>query len=289
MITVESFAQGERQLGKSVHLHDGVWWVKTAPFYFKPILEFHPIALKSAKPHPWLALMGYSHQVADPSQATRHMKWNILQGDDLRHYSLERLPGKKRNQVRQSVNSCRVEQVSNIESLLEEMKIINISQALRFEASDGKGDFLPPAYYERNTAKWRQDMLKIFRHPGHWFMGAFVADKLAAYVDLIQIEDTWMFGAVKSRDDYLSYRPVDALYFTILIMASQCQDCNRVVNGGGDNERETLTHFKSQFLLKPMVCPYYSRTLLPLDKLRKLRERIQFTDAGNLFLQSDRK
>lgn len=288
MITVDTFAQEEQRLGKTVHFHGGVWWVKTAPFYFKPIHEFHPIAPKSAKPHPWLALMGYSHQVADPSQATRHLKCNILQGDDLRYFSLERLPGKKRNQVRQSVKNCRVEHVSDVEPLLEEMKSINISQALRFEAMEGKGDFLPAVYYEQNTAKWREDMLKIFRHPGHRFMGAFVADQLAAYVDLIQIEDTWVFGAVKSSDDYLSYRPVDALYFSILTMASQCLDCQRVVNGGGD-ERESLTHFKSQFLLKSVLCPYFSRTLLPMENLRKLRDAIRHRKLGRGSFQADRK
>ena len=274
MITAETFALGERQLGKQVHLHDGVWWVKTAPFYFKPVHEFHPFAPRCAKPHPLQALMGYSHQVAAPSQATRLLRSNILQGEDLQNFSLERLPGKKRNNVRQSIRNCRVQHVMDIEPFLDEMKRINISQALRFEATDGKGDYLPAAYYEQQTAQWREDMLKLFRHPGHRFIGAFVEDKLAAYVDLIEIETTWMFGAVKSSDDYLPYRPVDALYFTILTMASQCEDCQRVVNGGG-NERESLTHFKSQFLLKSVLCPYYSRTLLPLETLRKLRNRIK--------------
>lgn len=288
MITVETFAREEQRLGKQVHFHDGVWWVKTAPFYFKPIHEFHPIAPKSAKPHPWRALMGYSHQVADPSQATRHLRCNILQGDDLRSFSLDRLLPPKRRIVRQGIKNCRVEHVIDVEPLLDEMKSINISQALRFEAADGKGDYLPAAYYEQQTAKWREDMLKIFRHPGHRFMGAFVEDKLAAYVDLIQIEDTWMFGAVKSSDDYLSYRPVDALYFTILTMASQCPECNRVVNGGGD-ERESLTRFKSQFLLKSVLCPYYSRILLPMEKLRKLRKVIQHPNFGRLSTQAERK
>ena len=288
MITEELFAREDLRLGKTVYYHDGIWWVKTAPFYYKPINEFHPMPPKSAKPHPLRALMGYSHQVPDHSQATRHLRYNVLQGDDLRRFSLEHLPSPKRRVVRQGIKNCRVEHVTNIEPLLEEMKNTNVSQALRFEAMGGKGDYLPADYYEKHTLKWREDMLKIFRHPGHWFMGAFVGDKLAAYVDLVQIEDTWMFGAVKSSDDYLSFRPVDALYFTILTMASHCPDCNRVVNGGGD-ERESLTRFKSQFLLKSMLCPYYSRTLLPMEKLRQLRKLIKHSISGRLPFQAARK
>ena len=63
-------------------------------------------------------------------------------------------------------------------------------------------------------------------------------------------------------------------------MASQCDVCKKVVNGGGFDERESLTFFKSQFLLTPVDLPYYTRTLLPIESLwdvfpeALLRERI---------------
>jgi hypothetical protein len=280
MIAEETFAKEEKRLGKQVHLHDGVWWVRTAPLYCKPVHEFRPFPPKSAKPHPLKALLGYSHQVPDPAQATRCVRMNVLQGEDLRSFSLERLRGKKRNQVRMGIRDCRVEAFDQSDALLEQMRMINISQAKRFEGARESGTFLPSDYYELHASSWREEILKLFSHQGHQFIGAFVGDKLAAYINLIRIEETWMFGAVKSCNEYLQHRPVDALYFTTLSMASQSGECIRVVNGGGDDERESLTFFKGQFFLNPVPLPYYSRAILPIERLRSLKSRISCRRLG---------
>jgi len=270
MISEEAFAREEQRLGKNVHFHDGVWWVRAAPFYCKPIHEFGPFPPESARPKNLKALLGYSHQVPDPTQATRCLRWNVLQGDDLRHFSLERLRGKKRNQVRMGIRDCRIEALSQSDALLEQMRLINISQAKRFEGVGEHGTFLPAEHYELHASQWGEGILRLFSHQGHQFVGAFVGDTLAAYVDLLQVAGTWMFGAVKSHNVHLQHRPVDALYFTILSMASQNGECNRVVNGGPDGERGSLTYFKEEFLLRVVPVPYYSRTLLPTTRLRNL-------------------
>ena len=274
MITEETFAQEEARLGKPVHLHDGVWWVQVAPGYCKPVHEFHPFPPARSRPRLLKAWVGYSHQVPDAAQGTRNMAWNVLQGEDLADFSLERLKSKRRNMVRGGLRDCRVDAMSPDETTLEQMRQINISQARRFTAIQEKATFLPPDYYVAQASQWRADMLKLFGHSGHQFFGAYVDDRLVAYIDLIRVEDTWMFGAVKSCDEDLKHRPVDALYFHILLSASQCGDCRRVVNGGGPDERPGLTSFKGEFLLKPVVVPYYTRTLIPLDQLRRLKNLI---------------
>ena len=109
MVTEETFAKEEKRLGKQVHLHDGVWWVRTAPLYCKPVHEFRAFPPKSARPHPLKALLGYSHQVPDPAQATRCIRMNVLQGEDLRSFSIERLSIKRRGKVRSGIRDCRVE------------------------------------------------------------------------------------------------------------------------------------------------------------------------------------
>lgn len=270
MISEETFAREEKARGKPVHCHDGVWWVKQAPFYCKPIHEYRPFPPKSARPHPLKALVGFSHQVPDPAQATRFVRMNVLQGEDLRNFSLERIKSKRRNLVRMGMKQCRIEALTQSDALLEQMRQINIMQARKLESAGGGGSFLSSDYYDRHAARWREETQSLFRHPGHRFIGAFVGDALAAYVNLVQIEDTWLFGAVKSSSEYLARRPVDALYFTALTMASQCGDCKRVVNGGGD-ERQGLAHFKGEFLLTPVSIPYFTQTFIPLDALRKLK------------------
>lgn len=281
MSSAEMFAKEEARLGRHVHFHDGVWWGQSAPFYCKPVHEFRPFPPRSARPHPLQAWMGYSHQVPEAAQATRTLRWNAIQGDELRSFSLQRLRSNRRNKVRAGLRDCRVEVVDEQEVLLEEMRAMNVSQAKRFDGMRDPGSYLPAEYYERHAEKWRGDMRNLFRHSGHRFVGAFVGDRLAAYVDLIQIEDTWMFGAVKSHADYLSHRPVDALYFTVLDMASKSGECARVLNGGGDSELESLARFKAEYYLLPVDVPYYSQTLLPMARLRRLKTRLAFRRSKN--------
>ena len=280
-VSEEEFAAGEAALGKKVHLHDDVWWVQKSRFYCKPVHEFRCLRPGKVAPSLWESLLGYSHRVDSPEQQGHEMRWNIIQGEDLREFSLERLPGKKRNNIRQGLKNCHVKIVSHIEPLLPAMKAINVVQARRFDAQGDRRAYLAASYYEEKEPEWRRDMSKVFAHPGHTFVGAFVDEHLAAYIDLIQIEDTWMFGAVKSHDDFLERRPVDALYFATLSVAARNPYCARVVNGGGE-ERESLTRYKSQFLLMSTIVPYHTRMRMPSSiaslarrpRLRKLDSRM---------------
>jgi hypothetical protein len=273
LISEETFAKEEARLGKKVHFHDGVWWVKPAPLYCKPVHPFRAFQPGAARPHFGKALLGYSHQVPDALQATRYLWWNILEGEDLRDFRLDFLKPKRRNMIRQGLSGCSVAPYVASEENVERMRRINISQATRLDRGGESGSYLPADYYETHAAKWREGILKLFTHRGHQLIGAFVGGTLAAYVDVIKIEDTWMFGAVKSQDEYLCHRPVDALYFTILTMASKDLECKRVLNGGRE-ERPGLRHFKRQYHLCPVSVPVYTWSLLPIDRVRSLRERV---------------
>jgi len=267
-------------LGRQVHFHDGVWWVKSAPFYYKPVHEFRPFPPKHAKPNPVKAMLGYSHQVPNSTQAKRFLRWNILNSDKLKIFTLDRLKSAKRRAIRKGLKECHVEQFKPSDNNLERMRLINISQARRFKKIGEVDTYLPEDYYNLNAAHWREDMIKQFSHQAHQFIGAFVNEQLVAYIDLIVIEDTWLFGAVKSCDDYLDHRPVDALYFNIINRASQCGKCSRVVNGGGYEERVSLTRFKEEYLLEPTDLPYYSITFLSMNKLMKLKSALLIWRRG---------
>lgn len=274
VISESTFAQGEAMLGRAVHFHDGVWWVRSAPFYYKPVHEFRSFPPSIARPERLKAILGYSHQVPDAAQATHSLQWHVLQGDDLQHFSIESLKPAKRRAIRRGLADCRVGPYELTKRNLEAMRQINISQARRFAGAGESGSFLPAEHYEEKASEWRERMTQLVRHRGHQLVGAFFGEELAAYIDLIRIEDTWMFGAVKSCDEFLPHRPVDAMYFTILSMASQDQSCSRVVNGGPVGERASLAYFKEQFLLNVVSLPYFTRSFLSYEKLRYLHARV---------------
>lgn len=261
-ITEKVFADAELERGKEVHLSDGVWWLKKAPFYYRPLNKMRLIKPGSAKPKFFKALLGFSYRVESPVSRGYDLNFNMLCGENMNDYDIDKIPSKKRNQVRKGIKSCEVRLVEDITPLLPEMKTINILQAKRFDSMGEFQDYLPAEYYETNEEKWRKEMLQVYSHPGHSFIGAFVDNALAAYIDLIQIEDCWEFGAVKSHDEYFSFQPVDALYFHVLRAASRNPHCRFVINGGGNTERESLTKFKMQFLLNPTTVHNYTYSLV---------------------------
>jgi len=280
MISEEIFAREERRLGKSVHYHDGRWWVESAPFYYKPIHEFNPFPPKSARPRPIKAVAGYSHQVPVPAMANRQVVYNVLDGDNLRKFSMESLKPAKRRAVRKGQKDCVIDFITPTDENLEQIRLCNISLAERCEGVREPGSFKPASYYMEHASQWREDIMALFHHKGHRFVGAFVDNKLVAYINLIIIEDTWSFSAIKSITEHLEHRPVDVLYFSLLTQASQASvsgECKRVINGGGIDELESLARFKADYMLLPVAFPYYSHTILPLDTLRRLKSLINFS------------
>lgn len=261
-VDANNFAMAEIALGRRLHEHDGVWWIEAQRAYYKPLNEFQPIVPGVARPHPWKSLAGFSHQVGIGSQANRFVAYNILDGEDLAGFCIARLPQKKRNQVRQGQRACRVEFLTGSEHELEEMRLVNIVQAQRFAEAGADESYLPAAYYEDHAEPWRSEMRLRFKHPGNHFLAAWVGEELAAYVVMMTIEDTWIVGAVKSDSKHLGSRPVDALYFHALSLASSTPHCRRVVNGG-PSEAEGVHRFKRQFLFRPVEFPYRTSTWLP--------------------------
>jgi hypothetical protein len=269
MISEYQFAEEERRLGKHVHRHDGVWWVQTAPGYCKPVQEFRALSPRTVRPSLLRSLAGYSHQVVDQVQGNRVLSWMVLDGQMLRDFSLESLPGKKRNQVRKGMRNCKVSVIEPTDGCIEAMSGINISQARRFQSANDRPDFLPPEHYVKNSEIWKSNILKLFRHKAHTFWGAVVGDRLVAYINAVEIADTWNIAAVKAHSDFLSFCPIDALYFHVYEAASRDGSCLRVVNGGPDPDRPSLNRYKEQFLFRTLDVPYYSRSLIPLSLAKR--------------------
>lgn len=274
-ISEKVFADAELERGKEVHLNDGVWWVKKAPFYYRPLNKMRIIEPRTAKPKFLKAFLGFSYRVESPVGRGYDLNFNMLSGENMKDYDLDKIPSKKRNQVRKGIKSCEVRLVEDITPLLPEMKTINILQAKRFDSMGEFQDYLPADYYETNEELWRKEMIANYSHPAHSFIGAFVDNALAAYIDLIQIEDCWEFGAVKSHDDYFSFQPVDALYFHTLRAASRNPHCKYVINGGGNSERESLTKFKMQFLLNPTTIHNYTYSFVSGKAVSNIKELIK--------------
>ena len=251
MLSEAEFAREQEKLGLRIHQNGGVWWEQVNRMYCKPAFEFQVLRPGTARPHLRHALLGYSHQVPEASLGNRTVRFMILEGDDLRGFDIPRLSVKKRNQVRKGLDQCEVRPLDEIESHLEQMRLINMSQAARQDRVD-----VPPEYYEQKAEAWRRQIRLYFSHAGYRWSGAFRDGTLIAYLSTLSVAGVTFVQVVKSHTDHLISCPVDALYYKALLGASRDPGCQMVVNGGPANRG--LDHFKEQFLFRPRPFSYYT-------------------------------
>lgn len=270
-ISEDEFAFDELKRGKKLHKSENFWWIERYKFYFVPLNKMR-IVNSDERLLPFkIAPLGYSFRTNNFNRKGFDLIFNVLEGENLLNYDINKIT-KSRNVLKQGLKNCEVKVVQDIRPYLKDMKAININQALRFDKMGAKKDYLSASYYNEKEKKWVQDMLDNFEHVGHFLVGAFVDNQLAAYIDLTIIENLWEFGAVKSHDDFLQYRPVDALYFNVIRSASLNPYCDCVINGGGINERESLTKFKSRFLLQPTAVNFRTNSFVPIKIMNFMKK-----------------
>lgn len=285
MLTEHDFADQARQLGREVHQHGGVWWEKHQIGYCKPAFEFRPFPPGQARPRFARSFLGYSHQVPDARLGTRVVEYMVLEGEDLKSFSMKSLRSEKRNQVRKGLKSCEVRLITDVEPVLEAMRQINVTQAERQMLTGRFGK--PARYYTEQMEAWRAEIRRWFSLPGREWWGAFVNGELGAYMLTFQVETVRFIGLMKTHTDSLKLCLTDAIYFLVLESAAREESCRRIINGGP--LRPSLDRYKEQFLFKRTPIPYYTApvTLVRLGmRLLRLKEAARF--KWQCFLGSSR-
>ncbi len=254
-MTLDEYVQFQQKLGKRIHSSDGVWWERVHPFYCRPAYQFQTFRPKTAKPRFSRSALGYSHQVPTPEDGNRTMEWMILEGDDLAHFSLDRLKSEKRTRIRKGLKHCDIQLILDIEPHLENARQINITQASRLMA---KGNFpgLPATAYTERAKLWRDEFRRVFRESGCDWWGAFAEEQLVAYMLTQQVVGDLWVHTVKSHTAFMGLCPSDALHYTVLESASRGGTCQRVIHGG--RGAESLVRFKELYGFRVKAVPYFT-------------------------------
>ena len=277
MLTEAQYVEQQRALGRRIHEHDGVFWEEIHPFYCKPAFVYKAFACGAARPARWRSLLGYSHQVLRPEQANRSLPVMVLPRERLEGFGLPALPQKKRNNVRRALEHCEVRMIENIESVLERLRAINLSQAVRHD--QGAGSEVSAQRYTAEADAWRAQMRREAALAGREWWGAYVGGELAAYLRTFQVEDIRVIQQAKADTDYLKSYPMDAIYYNVLLAAAADPVCRLIVNGRP--QHPSLNHYKEQFLFRADEFPYYSShaLLVELGK-RALQLQKRFRRTG---------
>jgi hypothetical protein len=253
-MTSEEYIERVLAIGYDVHLNDGVWWIKTFPFFYEPAIPYQALNRGESKPKIHKALFGYRYIVSNEKEANKYRSILLLNEERLRNFGMQSLSSSKRAQVRKGLRLTEIRKIETIEAVLDDMKDICISQAMR----TGHGE--PPKYYIRHYEEWRASLIKQFNiyktEKESW--GAFYRGSLIAFINIFQVDGTMMISNVSSHTDHLDKCPNDALLFTILDDCRNRQDCKKVSYGDWSLDRPSLNEFKQKYGFERVDLPMYA-------------------------------
>lgn len=278
-LTEGEYAGQLRHLGRAVHEHDGVWWVESGRFYVRPAFEFRMLAPRSAKPRWIRAPLGYSHPVPAGHPGRFSRDYMILEGEDLRQFSLDRLSGKKRNQVRKGWKNCTVQRIADLEPHLDAFRDMIVSQKTRLGEQDRSR--VPLGHFLDAEGPWRTELRRDFGWPGREWWGAWVEGRLVAYLEALQIDTVRFIEKMRCHTDFLPSCASDAIYFAALESAAQDPSCHRVINSRPVHG--SLDRYKEQFLFRRAAVPFYTSNWMLYRASRLwlgLRRRARRSSAG---------
>lgn len=288
-MTYEEFIERVLEIGYDVHFNDGVWWIKSAPFFYNPVVPSQIIEPGKAKPKMYKALLGYSHHVSDKKYANKCESILLLGGERLRNFGIQSLSSSKRAQVRKGLRLTEIKKIENIELVIEDMKEIEISKATRIK------QVKRPEYYVKHYKKWSEWTIKQFNadrgKKEYW--GSFYNDSLVAFMKIYQMDDTMIISYAASHSDHLDKCPNDALTFCILDYCKKLPECNKVSYGVWDPNRPALNKFKENYGFERVDVPVYAKYnfhILPLiRKILQMKEFRKFNDLVMSYLDRIRQ
>lgn len=280
-MTSEEFIERVLAIGYDVHLSDGVWWIKSDPFFYKPVIPLQVLEYGKAKPKMHKALLGYSYLVSDKLYANKYQSIALLSEERLKNYGMQSLSSSKRAQVRKGLRLTEIRKIETIETVIDQMREIEISKAIR--TGIGK----PPEYYTKQYKEWRTWTIKQFTgdkgKKEYW--GSFLNGSLIAFMKIFQINDTMIINYAASHTDHLDKCPNDALTCSIIDYCKELHECKKVSYGGWSIDRPSLNAFKQQFGFEKVDLPVYAKynfdivpvakKILEIKQLRKVNELLR--------------
>ncbi len=266
-MTSREFIEQQIKAGYSLHFNKGIWWQKTAPFFYKPAIHFEMVDPGRSRPAASKALLGYSHLVDAPEKGNKCWQVMMMGSEKLREFSISSISSSKRARVRKGLKMTAVKVIEDIEPVLNDLKGICISAAKR--TRHGKS----PEYYDKHYDEWRSWIVREHSLANREWWGAYDQDSLIAYLYSVLIDDTMFIYTAKSHTDFLDRCPNDALVFSFLQYCKTLNECQKVVFGDWSSDVPSLNEFKERHgfeKTEKYVYARYNPLIVPIKKaLRK--------------------
>lgn len=258
-MTIEEYLRQESAMRAGVHFHDGVWWKNASPGSCQPLYPLQEIPAGGARPRLSRSFLRYSHVVpaADAAAASGRTKTRLLiQGENLRNYSLANIADRKRRQAINKAVRCgfKTALIRDPEKHRRDLLEIHVSNAERNRYG------LPPEWYREHEDEWWRNFMREFELPGRDWFGAFQGEKLVAYLYDCLVGDTAVMLTAKSHRGYLVSDPNDLLWFDSFLHYQAQPECRRIDAGWAIPLPPTIDWRKRSLGFEAVELPIFEKT-----------------------------
>jgi len=220
-------------VGDHVHFHRGVWWRQINRFFCIPCSMFERVDQETCWPEWHRCLGGYLHLAAPGTRS--NSTYRAIVNDSVKTYTVYSLSSKRNtHEVRRALSKVEV-RVVTLDVLLQQGATVYDSWQQRV----GWGR-------SRSRESFETWIRQACSRPKRMALGAFVGDKLAAFMLPFATAGVVCPAFIASHTDFLKFRPNDALHHAVLCIARQTPGIT-MADFGPVCSKSTLNDFKLRF------------------------------------------
>jgi hypothetical protein len=232
VMTEAEMAQWWRDAGAQVSCHHGRYWTNNSRGFYQPV---HWLACLKAHEaiRPTLWCWGYRTTLHAEAAGLANGYLPLYLLSDVGGYSFERLPAKRRTDLRKCRKQVQIVQLTDSAVLVQQGYEVVVSAELRI----GRG--APP---ERQ--RYMASVDRFVRNSKRMVLAGFVNGKLAGYLSAYAAENAAYIETVFLATEYLPTAIGTGLVFDFVQMCRRSPKIERVVYGQHSAEDPNLTVFK---------------------------------------------
>jgi hypothetical protein len=210
-MTKNEFATSQQEEGLKVVKKDGIWWLETRRFFFRPLFPFEQITPWSKK-YPLKSLAGgFLHLV--PAGKSGNSNLNLFVYDDLKNYSLDILSNKRRGITRQGLRNFSARTIPDPEEFIATAYDVYISFHNRTGYSYKNERLNRQAF-----ARWARN---LYKNQKSLKLGAYNHGKLSAVEISYFVEDVIIGETFFSDDASLNLKVTDFVVHALRMAATE--------------------------------------------------------------------
>jgi hypothetical protein len=210
-MTKDEFATSQQEEGLNAVKKDGIWWLETRPFFFRPLFPFEQITPWS-KRYPLKSLAGgFLHLV--PPGKSGNSNLNLFVYEDLKNYSLDILSSKRKGITKQGMRNFTARAIPDAKEFIATAYDVYISFHNRTGYSYKEDRVKREAF-----ASWARN---LYKNPKSLKLGAYDHGKLSAVEISYFVEDVIIGETFFSDDASLNLKVTDFVVHTLRKAATE--------------------------------------------------------------------